>query len=77
MFCYIALEEKLFRVQIYETKSRERSTCTGNRALLPSDVIDLQCCPLRDFGGKHFYCEMSCDLEVTNERGPRCWETAI
>ena len=23
----------------------------------------LQCCPLRDFGGKQFYCWMSYDLE--------------
>ena len=27
----------------------------------------LQRCPLRDFGGKQFHCQMSCDLEVTNE----------
>ena len=26
-----------------------RSTFAGNSALLPSDVIDLQCCPLKDF----------------------------
>ena len=34
-----------------------RSKFAGNIALLPSDVIDfLQCCPLRDFGGKQFHC---------------------
>ena len=33
-----------------------RSTFVGNSALLPSDVIVfLQCCPLRDFGGKQFH----------------------
>ena len=26
----------------------------------------LQCCPLRDFGGNQFHCQMPCDLEVTN-----------
>lgn len=33
----------------------------------------MQYCPLRDFGGKHFHCQMSQDLEVTNE-SVRCWE---
>ena len=28
---------------------------------------------LRDFGGKKFHCEMSRDLEVTNDSA-RCWE---
>ena len=32
-----------------------RSTFEGNSALLPSDVIDLQCCSLRDFVGKQFH----------------------
>ena len=27
----------------------------------------LQCCPLRDFGRKQFHCQISCDLEVTND----------
>ena len=50
------------------------STFAANGALLPSDVIDfLQCCPLRDFGGKQFYCQMSCDLKVTNE-SMHCWK---
>ena len=40
MICYIAHEEKLFRVQLYEKKSRERSTFAGNCALLPTNVID-------------------------------------
>ena len=31
---------KLFRVQIYKNKSRERSTLAGNSALLPADIID-------------------------------------
>ena len=30
----------------------------------------LQCCSLRDFGVKQFHCQMSCDLEVTNESRP-------
>ena len=33
-------------------------------------LVTMQCCqltPLRNFGGKQFQCEMSCDLEVTNE----------
>ena len=33
----------------------------------------LQCCPFRYFGGKQFHCQMSCELEVTNETA-RCWE---
>ena len=33
----------------------------------------LLCCPLRDFGGKQFHYQMSCDLEVTNEK-THCWE---
>ena len=33
-----------------------RSTFVGNNALFPYDVIDLQCCPLTDFGGKQFHC---------------------
>ena len=33
----------------------------------------LKCCPLRDFGRKQFYCQMSCDLEVTN-KSMHCWE---
>ena len=56
VICYIAHEEKPFRLQIYENKSRKRSTFAGNSALLPCDVIDLQCCPLRDLGGKQFHC---------------------
>ena len=39
---------KLFRVQIYKNKSRERSTFAGNSALLSSDIIDS--------GGKQFHC---------------------
>ena len=31
-------------------KSREQLKFAGNRALLPSDVIDFAICPLRDFG---------------------------
>ena len=36
----VSHEEKPFREQIYENKSRERLKFVGNRALLPSDVID-------------------------------------
>ena len=51
MICYIlvALEEKLFRVQIYENKSREQSAFAGNSALLPSDVIDFAMLPAQRF----------------------------
>ena len=38
------------------------STFVGNSALIPSET----------FGGKRFYCQMSCDLKVTNEI-ERCW----
>ena len=31
-----------------------KSLVAGDSALLPSDVIDLQCCQLRDFGEKQF-----------------------
>ena len=49
-----------------------RSTFAGDIALLPSDVMNfLQCFPLKAFGGKQFHCQMSCDLEVTNETA-RC-----
>ena len=61
MSCYIAHEEKLFSVQIYENKSCEQLSFTGNSALLPFDVIDF------DFGEKQFHCLLSCDVEVTNE----------
>ena len=76
MICYTAQEEKLFRVQIYENKSRQRSTFAVNSALLPSDVMDFACCPLRDFDGKQFHCQLSCDVEVTNESA-RCWSPGI
>ena len=56
MICYIDHEEETFRLQIYENKYRERSTFAGNSALLPCDVIDLQCYPLRDLGGEQFHC---------------------
>ena len=52
----IAHGEETFRLQIYENKYRERSTFAGNSALLPTDVVDLQCCSLRDFGGKQSHC---------------------
>lgn len=46
----VSHEEKPFREQISENKSRERLKFAGNRPLLPSDVIDFAICPLRDFG---------------------------
>ena len=49
MICYIAQEEKLFRVQIYENKSRQRSTFAVNSALLPSDVMDFAMLPAQRF----------------------------
>ena len=45
MSCYIAHEEKLFSVQIYENKSCERLSFARNSALLPSDVIDFEMLP--------------------------------
>ena len=52
----IAHGEETFRLQIYENKYRERSTFAGNSAPLPSRVVELPCCPLRDFGGKQSHC---------------------
>ena len=49
MSCYIAHEEKLFSVQIYENKSCERLSFAGNSALLPSDVIDFVMLPALRF----------------------------
>ena len=49
MICYIAQEEKRFRVQIYENKSRQRSTFAVNSALLPSDVMDFAMLPAPRF----------------------------
>lgn len=50
MTCYIACEENLLRrVQNYVNKSERAFNFLGNIALLPSDAIDLQCCPLRDW----------------------------
>ena len=49
MSCYIAHEEKLFSVQIYENKSCEQLSSTGNSALLPSDVIDFAMLPAQRF----------------------------
>ena len=49
MICYIAHEEKPFRLQIYENKSRERSAFAGNSALLPFDVIDFAMLPAQRF----------------------------
>ena len=47
MSCYIAHEEKLFSVQIYENKSCKWLSFAGNSALLPSD----QC---------HRFCNVAC-----------------
>ena len=52
----IAHGEETFRSQIYENKYWERSTFAGNSAPLHSHVVELQCCPLRDFGGKQSHC---------------------
>ena len=49
MICYIAHEKKLFRVQSYENKSRQRSTFAGSSALLPFDVIDFAMLPAQRF----------------------------
>ena len=42
----IAHGEETFRSQIY----------AGNSAPLHSHVVELQCCPLSDFGGKQSHC---------------------
>ena len=49
MSCYIAHEENLFSVQIYENKSCGRLSFAGNSALLPSDVIDFVMLPALRF----------------------------
>ena len=41
--------KKLFRVQSYENKSRQRSTFAGSSALLPCDVIDFAMLPAQRF----------------------------
>ena len=46
-----------------------RTTFAGNRALLPSDVIDFTMLPAQRFWRE----TMSCDLEVSNESAC-CWE---
>ena len=56
MSCYIAHEEKLFSVQIYENKSCERLSFAGNSALLPSDVIDFVMLPALRFWRETVHC---------------------
>ena len=68
---------------LYSTKRKKKCngnsnggrwpTFAGNSAPLPSDVIGF-CTVARSesFGGKQFYCYMSCEIEITNGSA-RCW----
>ena len=60
-------------VKLKFIKPRCNGGCRSTVHCHPLTSLILQCCPLRDFGGKQFHCLMSCDLEVTNESA-RCWE---
>ena len=73
MFCYIAGNFAVgnsLNLAVMAVNS-QHSWVTVHCCPLTSSF--LQCCPLRDFGGKQFHFWSSCDLEVTNESA-RYWE---